>query len=45
MGQRVEGGCRRYFVVELRMRVGDLIWRSRRRNESLQLAYLLPRTK
>lgn len=44
-GIRMEGGCRRYPVVELRMRVGDLIWRRRRIGESLQLAYLLPRTK
>lgn len=44
MEQGVEGSCRRYSVVELRMKVGDLIWRSRI-GESFQLAYLLSRNK
>jgi hypothetical protein len=32
-----KGGCSRYSVAELRMRLGDYIWRSRRRDEDLQL--------
>lgn len=39
--QRGKGGCSRYSIVELGMRLGDLIWRSRERGEGLKLAYLL----
>lgn len=39
--QRGKEGCSRYFIVELGMRLGDLIWRSRGRGEGLKLAYQL----
>jgi hypothetical protein len=40
-GQKEKGGCSRCPIVELGMRMGDLIWRSRGRGEGLNLAYLL----
>lgn len=36
VGAVEKGGCSRYFVAELGMSLGDLIWNSRRRGESLQ---------
>lgn len=37
MEEARKGGCSRYSVAVLRMRLGDCIWRSRRRDEDLQL--------
>lgn len=40
-GGKGKRGCR-CSVVELGVRLGDLIWRNRKRGDSLQLAFLLP---